>query len=496
MRIIFYLIAALWGLSFWFMPTHDPDFGWHLFGGGWVVNNSDVPRVDLINTYGGFWVDYHWLAQVIFYKLYNLIGLDGLRYSFGLFMMIFAIFMARLIENNSSRRIPYIILSSVFLLLGSCIKETASIRPHVIGLLLLVISLLFLSNPKKIKLELITLILLAVLGSNIHVYWILIPFLWFFYRVLPRYTNHSSDSAWYVWGGFFAICAAGFISPYGIFSTETDPLAMFANYAVIFDYVGMSGDFGRLIKEFQPGLYIIGPVSFVALLFIVVLSATSTKGFVLRHFNSFGSSIVGVIMLIKAIKFASIFGVFAIPIFSRLFPVFIFRRLCMPLRLVRRLEPIIGFCVIIFLAQKVYFDAPINNDTSPYMEDEVPLKACAAIESLGLMPSHGRSHVRVMTYFDDGGWCRWSAYEKNPQFDMRVTNDGRTQLIPAEHFKEHSDLYALRNNWAQTLDRSLPDVVLVRKNQALAQYLVRAQSAWKLTYQDNVFALFVPIKVS
>ena len=43
---------------------------------------------------------------------------------------------------------------------------------------------------------------------------------------------------------------------------------------------------------------------------------------------------------------------------------------------------------------------------------------------------------------------------------------------------------------------NVPDVVLVRKNQALAQYLVRAQSAWKLTYQDNVFALFVPIKVS
>lgn len=478
------------------MPTHDPDFGWHLFGGAWVVSNGDVPRSDLINTFGGFWVDYHWLAQVVFYKLYKTLGLDGLRYAFGGFMMIFSICLARILEQSSTRRTPYIILSSILLLLGACIKETASIRPHLIGLLLLAISLLVLLDKKRRRSELVVVLFLAVIGANVHVYWVFIPLLWFLWRVLPRYVHNSIDSVWYVWGGFFAICSAGFVSPYGIFTTDLEPTARFANYAVLLDYVGMSSDFGRLIKEFQPGLAIIGPVFYVVLIFIVVMSSTLTRGFVRRHFNTLGLAILSLGMTLKAIKFASVFGLFSIPVFSRLFPIFVFRKLRFPVRMVRKIEPIVGLMIVIFLAQKAYFDAPFNNDTTSYMEYEVPLKACAEIESLGLAPLNGRSHLRVMTYFDDGGWCRWSAYEKNPLFDMRVTNDGRTQLIPADHFKEHSDLYALRNDWAQTLDRTLPDVVLVRKNQALAQYLVRAQSAWQLKYQDNVFALFVPVRAS
>src|SRR5271154_7211927 len=51
----------------------DPDFGWHLRAGQWIVQNHAVPRTDPFSVYGRDrpWVDYSWLFDIFFAKAYR-----------------------------------------------------------------------------------------------------------------------------------------------------------------------------------------------------------------------------------------------------------------------------------------------------------------------------------------------------------------------------------------------------------------------------------------
>jgi hypothetical protein len=57
----------------------DPDFGWHLRAGEWILSHHVVPRTDPFSSYGAGkpWCDYSWLFDIFFALLYRLFGLAG-----------------------------------------------------------------------------------------------------------------------------------------------------------------------------------------------------------------------------------------------------------------------------------------------------------------------------------------------------------------------------------------------------------------------------------
>lgn len=57
----------------------DPDFGWHLRAGEWIVSHHAVPLTDPFSTYGAGkpWYDYSWLFDIFFLGLYRAFGLAG-----------------------------------------------------------------------------------------------------------------------------------------------------------------------------------------------------------------------------------------------------------------------------------------------------------------------------------------------------------------------------------------------------------------------------------
>jgi hypothetical protein len=487
-------MAALWGLSFWYIPTHDPDLGWHLFGGSWTLSHGDVPRQDLINSFGGFWIDYHWLGQIFIFKGYEEIGLTGLRWAFGLFMMIFSLAFARLIEASAGSRVPYLLQAGVLILLGECIKTVSSIRPHMFVLFLLTLVLNILIKPRANRLEIPILFLVTILAANIHVYWIFIPFLWLTYRVIPRYLKGDTSSPLIVWLTFFGLIFAGVVSPYGIFTTDANPGAVLANYFIIFDYLDLSPELKASITEMRTAFSKLELLSVSLVIIVLLIVLNFSRGLIVREFGPVSAALLGAVQASRMIKFASIFGIFSAPIASKLILRLFVRKIRFPLRSIYRIQPLILSVFTIFWAQKAYFESPALNDTTHYMDYFIPSKACAAIEGLNLNRSHGRDHIRVLTHFDFGGWCRWIAYERNPAFDIRVTTDGRTQLVPPDHFIKYFDLYAMRNNWAMTLHEADADVILVHKKQSLAQFLIKQPSHWMLAYEDPAFALFLPLK--
>jgi len=60
----------------------DPDFGWHLRAGEWILSHHGVPFTDPFSSYGAgkAWYDYSWLFDVFFALLYRTFGLIGFAF--------------------------------------------------------------------------------------------------------------------------------------------------------------------------------------------------------------------------------------------------------------------------------------------------------------------------------------------------------------------------------------------------------------------------------
>lgn len=77
-------LTALGWLSVWFaiQPNIilDPDLGWHLRTGQWMLAHGAVTTTDPFSSYGQGkpWIAYSWLFELLLYGLYRLFGLAGI----------------------------------------------------------------------------------------------------------------------------------------------------------------------------------------------------------------------------------------------------------------------------------------------------------------------------------------------------------------------------------------------------------------------------------
>ncbi|RMG40689.1 MAG: hypothetical protein D6719_10240, partial [Candidatus Dadabacteria bacterium] len=225
-----YFIAIIIGLGFWHYPANDPDLGWHLFGGAWIFNHGRLPTEDVVNTFNKFWHDYHWLGQIVLYKIFTLAGYDGLRIALALVMAALSKVLLDIIYISMERQ-QSVLLAMVFYLASiTLINAVTSIRIQMLAVLIIALTLRRLIQ-KPTASELPWLFFLSALLVNIHVYWVLIPMLWFFYRCVPRLAGERNLSPAYVWGGALLLGLAGLISPYGIVNIGYHPPFIFMNYA-------------------------------------------------------------------------------------------------------------------------------------------------------------------------------------------------------------------------------------------------------------------------
>ncbi|RMG39685.1 MAG: hypothetical protein D6719_12770, partial [Candidatus Dadabacteria bacterium] len=296
------------------------------------------------------------------------------------------------------------------------------------------------------------------------------------------------------WGGALLLGLAGLISPYGIVNIGYHPPFIFMNYAVILDYLRMPAKLRDTIGEFTPTILARGITSWIWFgLFILII-----KNFRWRHIkNDSGNLLTALIFAyesVRAIKFVSLFAVGSLPYILKHITPSIYS---LSPRAFKDKQPLNVVILTFLTAMALWYTlrgSPWLNNNEGFIHQYCPVHACEAIARAGIKPSSGRSHIRVLTHFNHGGWCRWILYLNDPEHDYRVTTDGRTQAVAPETFYESFDLYRARNNWAETLNRYDPDVALVSKSSALVQFMIRDPSEWKLLYHDNHFAVFLPLK--
>ena len=496
-----YLGAFLCGLAFWRWPTFDPDLGWHLLGGAWIFEHGRVPYYDFINSFGGVWHDYHWLAQMVWYAIYHSFGYDGLRVLLAVLMaLIGKAWLDIFILAAPGLKKHFGVLAVLTFVSMQMLGEIVSVRPQMISFLFLAWTLRRLLQA-PVRWEIPFLFLLTVLLVNIHVNWIFVPFFWGVFRILPRYFKRDdySCSPAYLWGGLAFLLSSALISPYGILPGTGVDHYPWLNYVLLLEYLDMPDSVKSYIMEMRPFFSGSG-ASFVMAVLILMLVAKGSKVEDIRKYpHLWIAGFVGFVLLADKVKMMGIFICLSLPLFA--ITVWRARQSLEVWSLYWRgftrasnfagIFLLLAFCG--FSGYQAWTKSPMLNDNSWYNREYLPVDACRLISNLNLKPSRGRDHVRLLTHFNYGGWCRWAIHEANPNVDIRVTTDGRTQYKGDDNLMLQRDLYSITNHWERTLLRWAPDVALARNDQSLAHVLVRLPG-WKLLHQDENFAIFVPSK--
>jgi hypothetical protein len=479
------LLAVLWGVSFWATPAHDPDLGWHLLGGSWILEHGAIPRHDIINAFRLEWHDYHWLAQIPLALLYRFGGYEALRIALGAWMVILFLSVIALVTRAKRGPIGWysalVVVSAWFLM-----SEIVTVRPQLVALVLLAVALAVLVR-RPAHGELPLLFVLTCLAVNIHVYWIFIPYLWFLYRVCPRIVRQHAPSAVYAWGGLFLLGSAGLVSPYGIFAPRLDFELVLSNYALLWDYLTMPEVLKSSINELRSTLASTSGVQIVVLLYLVVIARTARWRRFLADIGAGMAMITGLLLAVLGIKYVAVCAICCVPYLVR-----------HPLRIAvgrSSLLPVasVALCALaLFFGYRAVTTWPLTHPNNQLIDRFVPYTGCGALAALDIPRRPDRADLRILTHFNHGGWCRWALYEKERNRDFRVTTDNRTQGVPGEHYTRSFELFGVKGQWLRTLAEWAPDVAVVQKGYPLAQFMGLSPDRWRKVFEDEEFAIFLP----
>ncbi len=160
-------IAALTAL----FPIDNFDIWWHLKTGEIIVSELSVPTTDIYSfTAGGSeWITHEWLAEVIFYALYSLGGMNLLI----IFKVLIAVLIALLLLYNLRRGKDINLMIYILITAAVCVGSFRMfVRPHLFTYLFLTLLMLNLSRyneffkSKRLKWFLIPLMFMA--WANLH----------------------------------------------------------------------------------------------------------------------------------------------------------------------------------------------------------------------------------------------------------------------------------------------------------------------------------------
>ncbi len=173
------LLSALVLLSFFFIsflqvPVYNYDFWWHLATGKYIVENNALPQSDPFSytthetptKRKTMILKGNWLAEVILYKTYSLLDLEGIILLRAVLMLLFLFFVFLAIRNQGASVLLALILTAgVFIISKGFLGE----RPQLFTFLFFSVSFYLLEDFRVSKSRKVFLIpFLVLILSNMH----------------------------------------------------------------------------------------------------------------------------------------------------------------------------------------------------------------------------------------------------------------------------------------------------------------------------------------
>lgn len=429
--IVFFLLGAAVG----FKELADPDIGWHLAGGLWILDHRRLPGADPFSAEHHAWICYSWLPEILLAAIYRVGGFRSLQSvqalliagSFALsFFFTLAVLQQR--GRGSARVFVHAVILAGILVLF--IAPVMHLRPQLLSLWFF--ALLLLMGAKR-RLSPIPVFLLTAVWANVHVYWCFSPLIVAAFSILPALRSKEKERLIAGIAAASAAAVAGLVSPYG-----------WRNLSVVVSYLFSHQAANSLISEFQA----LSPADGIVFWQTVILLAL-VAGFARTVYRNAAPGEILLFLLfgalaLRQIKFVPLFGLSAIPILAVIFSSMPPPANALRMHGFQKRNTALGAAafVLFLLALAAAFEL-----VTPLSEKRLEL--FAAVNAVKAQKS---GNCIVLNHFDDGGWLAFAFYEpatKEPSCYTAV--DGRTLVMGAKRLEEFTKIRNLTGNWCETI---------------------------------------------
>ncbi len=264
-----WVAAAALSLPAYLIPIYNPDLFWHLSAGRWILEHRCLPRVDWLSftMSGAPWLDFEWLAQLIFEAAWNLGGFGALWLLKGALLLgIWLVIDATL----KLHELPAAARAAGLLLWSTAALMHADIRPELFSLLffagfLYVLESLRLERTRMRGKDLAGALAIFAIWADIHSGFLIgltLIFIYGFVTAIEGKLRHFKDLA-----KFLAAAGLGTLcNPYGL-----------GPYEVAWGHWKSSGELSRTIAEWH-AMSIKNPVYWMFWLLLLMSIAVTVSG--------------------------------------------------------------------------------------------------------------------------------------------------------------------------------------------------------------------------
>lgn len=445
----------------------DPDLGFHLRTGDWILQHHAVPRVETFSSYGQGrpWVAYSWLYELTLSLLFRWQELVGIVI-FGIAMRL-AVGVA--LWNLISKRVPDLATAaalSLATLFVAC--ETNGPRPVFFSMLFVVLVLdAMIDETDSWKRRFLLLPALFALWANLHIQ---------FVHGLAILGAFAAEASWRRWRGsgtsptknwaLLGVCtAATLVNPYGV-----------GVWRLVWTFLHQPKLYDLIIEMQAPTFR--EAIDYIAL--FMVIAAGFAMGWSRRARPAW------ILLLLFAAEqgFRSQRELWFVAVIAAAILADCIGRTSNAIptsRLTLREAVAAGLCTLALIGAGARFFNLNNDFLRMAMHGRFPEVAVRAIE---------RNHLqgRIFNDYGWGGYLMW----RLPS--MQVSIDGRANNVhDQEHVERSWDTWRGKAGWQSDPDLTSADVIVGRADYPLTT-LLRSDPRFRVLHEDREAVVFVPAK--
>ncbi|MGA8540525.1 MAG: hypothetical protein WB566_13555 [Terriglobales bacterium] len=454
----------------------DPDLGWHLRTGQWIVETGHVPHTDPFSfTRAGHpWVPHEWLSDVVFYELWKHGGAAALIvFSAIVTTAGFMLLYLRCLANGAKSY-----WAAAATALGALAAAPSwGVRPQMFTFALASLLLWLIESGEHCPRRLPWIPPLLLLWLNLHAGFALALVLLLAYGAGLIIETATGDTPWQHARPIVVRVLLLLLVCLALVPLNPSGAQL---YRYPFDTLFSSG-MRSLIGEwhspdFHEWLY--RPLLLVWLLLLSAFAASwaRPRGRVILPLLATGFA------ALDAVRHIPIFVLVATPVLAAALPVIsgnpvqishVSKSARRGAPTSSRLRPLFNVAVVILMAAFALVRWVSLAQTQDAREaEQFPAKAVAFLKS-------GDYPQKLFVYYDWGGYTIWKLY---PEY--RVFVDGRADLFGDLVRQSIRIVPDLRTGWREVLDGWKVDVVLIPPSCALAQALL-LDPEWHVVFSDS-----------
>lgn len=463
-------LLVIFLLLIFLKPAADPDFGWHLSQGEWMLNNQRILRQDILTwTFAGTpWSDFYWLTEVGMAAIYRFIGLNALSILFS--GLVSAMFLF------SVRRIKFDIFSYLAVLAGAVLVSGFSgIRPQVISWAYFLLLFYLLNRFNLIRIFYLP--LLFVLWANTHISFILglgLLSAYIVIEIIDLFRQKKTHLSLSDTQTILKLLSAGILS---LLATLVNPYGI-SLWRTVLLTINSPLDRNNIMEYASANFHT--PFSWLYLVWFV-LWFWATKGF--KEDSKRCLLIMFLFLLgLYAVRFMPLFILLTLPQVISSVSLFEHNQL---MRMVKKGRVLtLGriylavFTIVICLQMVVTTVWDLNSDGQIAKTREYPKDAIVWLKN-------NYNGERLFSLYDWGGYISWKA----PQ--AKVFINGRMPSWKKDSrniFADYLTLVQLKPGWQEIIDNYKIDMILIKKDMPLAQIL--QSYSWEIVYQQENQVVF------